>query len=291
MHPEIADRIIASLTDPTIDPWVPELAQELAFREWSRLQEISVTQNVYGTTRIMSRDVCARRDIVASLPFGSGIQECTLINIEDLGDECALPYLKAGISFYSRHEVLNTTMLSCLEDALSLINSVPDLMGTVSSLVCMLHPIKPVNIDYDFSFSEPHVPFSIFISVPSQRIVNDALRVAEAVVHETMHLQLSLIEKEVKLVNLADFEFFSPWRKENRPAQGVLHAIYVFKGIDSFIKQLLAYPLPTETLNYMIARRRKIARELRRVRSFSNSSALTKVGTQLVKKFCEPSPL
>jgi hypothetical protein len=146
----------------------------------------------------------------------------------------------------------------------------------------MLHLIKPVDIDYDFSFSEPSVPFSIFISVPQHRVANDALRVAEALVHETLHLQMSLIEKEVQLLKPNGSKFFSPWRKEHRPAQGVLHAIYVFKGIDSFIARLLASSVSDESFEYMVSRRRKIAEELRRVQSFHNSSALTKLGKELV---------
>ena len=55
-------------------------------------------------------------------------------------------------------------------------------------------------------------------------------RVAEALVHEAMHLQLSLLERRIELVesDRTKAVAFSPWRNSERDVQGVIHALYVF---------------------------------------------------------------
>jgi hypothetical protein len=43
-------------------------------------------------------------------------------------------------------------------------------------------------------YSSPAIPFSIFVSVPPADERNVVARLAEAIIHEAMHLQLTLIE-------------------------------------------------------------------------------------------------
>src|SRR5207249_726495 len=102
---------------------------------------------------------------------------------------------------------------------LGALKRVPTLLPTVLSLVRALHLVIPDDDDIDVSFSEPNLPFSVFVSVPHRGARTDALRVAEAIVHEAMHLHLTLIERVVPLVRSSGRRFFSPWRGEYRTAQ------------------------------------------------------------------------
>jgi len=135
------------------------------------------------------------------------------------------------------------------------------------------------------SFSEPHIPFSIFVSASQQQNVTTALRIAEAVVHEAMHLQLTLVERVVLLVNLADGRYFSPWQGKYRTAQGVLHALYVFGVINSFIERLEAsgHDPAVVSLDYVRRRHRQIAMEIHEIESFRYCPELTPIGTAFVR--------
>lgn len=176
---------------------------------------------------------------------------------------------------------IHTTVLACVEEALTIINQVPSLMRTVAVLVRSLHLIKPEDEDHDVSFSEPHVPFSIFVSVPNRRRPDDRWRIAEAVVHEAMHLQLTLIEQVIPLVKTTQGKFFSPWRGTYRPVQGVLHGVYVFRVVDSFLAQLSPLGISSR---YVKERRDAIDKQILDVQSLQDSPDLTKVGNLLIRR-------
>lgn len=282
---DLAERIKASMEDPNSDPWLPELTSDLAARAWDRLhRDIGLTPDNYGTERVLSRSIFAPREIITSLKTcPSTCATAPTISIEVLTQECAVKYQEQGVSFYSPDEILHSPVLSCFEEALAIINQVPSLMRTAAALVRSLHVIKPEDADYDVSFSEPHVPFSIFISVPEKRIANDALRVAEAVIHEAMHLQLTLIEQSVQLVLSDRKEYFSPWRGEHRTAQGVLHALYVFAVIDCLIANFQSRSfLPIKSAEYLKGRRRQIDNQMREIEGFRYCSSTTESGKRFV---------
>jgi hypothetical protein len=287
---DLAERIKAALGNRNCDPWYPELTVDLAAKAWYSLhRNIGLTPDSYGTERVLSHSISAPRKIITSLST-SALAGVPRIAIESLTQECALNYQEKGVSFYSRAEILNTSVLACIEDALAIINQVPSLMGTVSALVRSLHLIKPEYIDYDSSFSEPHVPFSIFVSVPEERTKNDALRVAEAIVHEAMHLQLTLIEYVGCLVNSAEGRYFSPWRREHRKAGSILHGIYVFYVIHSFLGRLASISsCPVNWLRHIKLRRREIRTQLDEMHTFQNCAELTAAGSILVRMCVEDS--
>lgn len=279
---DLAERIKASLEDPSIEPWFPELTDELTAREWDRLhRDIGLTPDTYATARVLSRSITAPRNIITPLRTSSSAGAPT-IAIEALSPEWVMQYSEAGVSFYSRQEILNGTVLTCLEAALLIVNQVPSLMRTVASLVRSFHIIKAEDADYDVSFSEPQLPFSIFVSVPEERIANDALRVAEAIVHEAMHLQLTLVERILTLVSSTDGKYMSPWQREYRNAQGVLHAIYVFRVIDRFLKELSSSDC-YDLASHMAQRRREIADEMGETLSFQDCSELTPTGSSFIR--------
>ena len=76
------------------------------------------------------------------------------------------------------------------------------------------------------------MPGRIFISIPTSSDVRN-LRVAEAIVHEAMHLNLTNLERVTELVRYNQPQI-SPWRAELRPAAGLLHGIYVFSCVSLF---------------------------------------------------------
>jgi HEXXH motif-containing protein len=287
---DLAERIKASLRNPNGEVWFPELTTDLAARAWDSLhRDIGLTTDSYGTERVLSRSSSAPREFITSLKTcPSACETAPTIGIEALTPESAIKYQEQGATFYTRDEILHTTILSCLEDALAIINQVPSLMRTVAALVRSLHVIKPEDADYDVSFSEPHVPFSIFVSVPEKRIANDALRIAEAIVHEAMHLQLTLIEDVSPLVNSSDGRYYSPWRGEDRNAGSIVHASYVFHVIQRFLVRLASIgSCPKDLLPQLRLRQREIGIQLDAIRSFQDCTELTAAGLILASSCLE----
>lgn len=117
--------------------------------------------------------------------------------------------------------------------ALLKIGHVPTLGEAVSHLTRSVHILHTRDPAVDVSFSDPEVPFSIFVSVARGK--DTALRVAESIIHETMHLQLSLVERLVPLVRDNRALTYSPWKQELRPVSGIIHGLYVFRVIDEWL--------------------------------------------------------
>ena len=281
---DLAERIRASIEDPNGEPWFPELTTELTKLAWDNLgREFGLTPSIYSTSRVIARNTWTPRHIVASLKVSSSCSAQT-IAIEAVPLELVDSYRRAGVSFYSADRLPNTAILSCIEDALVIINQIPSLMMTIATLVGSLHVIAPEDTEHDVSFSEPWIPFSIFVSVPNARFVNDALRVAEAITHEAMHLQLTMIERLIPLVRPTGEKYFSPWRRTDRSPQGVLHGLYVFRVIDRFLVSLCSLgTLRAEVQEHIQRRHAEINRQISMIRSFESSSGLTLTGARFVQ--------
>lgn len=288
---DLTERIKATIENRNGDPWFPELTAALAARAWDGLgREIGITPETYGTERVVSRSSSRPREIIGSVTLPLGSEGESNISIEALSAECAAKYHEEGVSFYTPNEILDTTVLSCIEDALLIVNEVPSLVRTVAALVHSLHVIAAEDLDYDVSFSEPEVPFSIFVSVPRKRIANDALRVAESIVHEAMHLQLTQIECISRLVNSANGRYFSPWRLENRNAGGVLHGLYVFYVIHRFLDRLTLIGSDSENrLQYIGQRQREISNQIDAIHTLQDCEELTAAGLTLARRCFQDS--
>lgn len=281
----LSDQIKASLERSDIPPWLPELTDKLVEVEWERLnRETGLTLDTYSTARVSNGNASARLAVVRDLPAGHNRGERkTFIRIESPTADLVRLYQGMGVNFYTAEEMAGSGVLDCLEEAIQIIRHVPSLWRTVNTLVRSLHVLRPTDDEHDISFSEPHIPFSVFVSVPCQRIRNDVLRVAEAMVHESMHLQLTLIEKTAPLLACTRRKYFSPWRGEYRSAQGVLHALYVFRVVDHLLRELLLSScLRSEELSYARERRTQIAAQMREVESFRNCPDLTIHGFNLI---------
>jgi HEXXH motif-containing protein len=281
---DLAERIKASIENPDGELWFPDLTADLAARAWDSLHgDLGLTPDSYGTERVLSRSISAPREVLTSLKTcPSTCATASDISIEALPQERAVQYQKQGVTFYTPAEILHTTILSCIEDAIAIINQVPSLMKTVAALVRSLHVIKPEDEDHDVSFSEPYIPFSIFVSVPERRIENDALRVAEAIIHEAMHLQLTTIDCILPLASSTKGRYFSPWRRQHRSSEGLIHALYVFRVIETFMKELP--PLdPNYSGGHISGRRWQITQEIRQTLSFQSCLELTPLGSSFIR--------
>lgn len=67
--------------------------------------------------------------------------------------------------------------------------------------------------------------------------VDGALRLAEGVIHEAMHHNLTALEHQIQLT-VSDDAIYSPWKKETRTASGVLHGFYVFVCLAAYFHRI-----------------------------------------------------
>ena len=287
----LLQNIRAVLKNQSTPLWFPGLAALLTAQRWRTLhQQTAITKNDYGTSRVRADKAEAPRHIVDSLSVSPDIGDAASAMLVELLPENDLrKYQEMGLTFYSRAELTTSTifgcLFGCLQDAIHILAHVPTLQKTVGSLVRVCHILKPEDDDYDVSHSDPYVPFSIFVSVPQKRKANCELRIAESIVHEAMHLQLTLLEQALPLICPSDEAYFSPWKGEFRSPQGILHALYVFRVIDQFLEQLLTLSIwSSESVDYMRNRRTEVEQQIRHVEPFADCSALTELGTYLVRR-------
>ena len=269
------------------EPWLPELTDLLDEWGWQTLCcSTGILPTGYGTGRVLARRPEAPRHVGAYLPvLAGGDTPSREIMIEFLTEEWIGKYRDIGLTFYTPNELVSSTVLECLEDAMDVLARVPTLQKTVAALVRACHILKPEDEAYDVSHSDPLVPFSVWVSVPRKRRLADSLRVAESLVHEAMHLQLTLIERLQPLVRASSQTYLSPWKDTHRSPQGILHALYVFRVLDSFFERLLALPgWRVASVAHMRARRREIALQINTVETFKGCSALTTVGTSFIDR-------
>ena len=207
------------------------------------------------------------------------IEEPEFERLQGFYDEHGLEPLPAA-------ELLAGDVVSKLRRALAMLAEVAPAYACVRTLVRSVQVLRQPDPEIDVSYSHPAVPFSIFVTVCEENSPLAALRVAEAVLHETMHLHLTLLEAVVDLVLPGSSAlYYSPWREEDRPVRGVLHGLFVFRAVHDFYTACLA--ASEHSLNerdYMATRIHAIKQEISSLNSFSEVSALTPQGSQLVIK-------
>ncbi len=171
------------------------------------------------------------------------------------------------------------------QEALELIQASTDLIANVGGLCEAIGTVvKSIHLlvaerEHDISYSSPAIPFSIFVSVPRADERNAVVRLAEAIIHEAMHLQLTLIEAVFPLISGRATTTFSPWKLEDRPIRGVLHGLYVFGVIFQALGSL-GQSVPTVE-SYGAARQRQISTEIDSVEDIRQG--LTSHGAELWK--------
>jgi HEXXH motif-containing protein len=157
------------------------------------------------------------------------------LQIELLGDVMGARYGPLGIRSPTDPFDL-VEFEAALRAAFAQLQRVPPVASAVEALVWSVTPICVEGPDFDTSYSDPAVALSIFIGAHPAANRPSSLRVAEGVLHETMHLQLSLIEDVVPLFKSQSEWLRSPWQDRLRPTQGLLHGLYVFRVIQDFFR-------------------------------------------------------
>jgi HEXXH motif-containing protein len=185
-------------------------------------------------------------------------------------------FIRRGLTLAGTAEITPETIQG-ISGAMSQISLIPSLAASVGALALSAHILTVEDPSFDISFSDPGIPFSIFMSVSQGRAAN--LRLAEAIIHESMHLQLSLIEQLVPLVNDHRMTLYSPWKREDRPLAGIIHGLYVFCVIDKWLESITTQHTSQE---YIIQRRAQIAEEIQEIEAIGIKVGLTAEGQRLL---------
>ena len=247
----LSERIQQILLDPDAEPWLPSLTTSLvAQAECEQLAPIGLSLSTYGTRRFLARDPAAPRIVVAQLEIPDGRS----LLIEDLCPEIYDDY-ENGEPLVSTQNYA-PPIADNIAAALVVLRALPSLESAVLALIHSVHLLHIDDECRDVSHSDPDIPLSVFISVPSRATPDAALRVLESLVHEAMHLQLSLIERVTVLTPPTRQRLPSPWRAEPRPPNGLLHGGYVFTVIAR------AYSLLLSTRHLTAASRSYVSRRL-----------------------------
>jgi hypothetical protein len=281
---DLLKTIIATLDDG-VEFWFEGLASRLSRRRWKFLSaSIALNLESYGTARCLTGDPISVRDELCHIQLPEEFGCSHQIIVEALPPEIVAKYAKIGLEFYAPASIPETLIKSRFIDAFKLISAVPGIASAVAELLAVAHVLKPLAPEYDISYSDPSVPFSIFVSICPHAQEHDDLRLAEAIVHECMHLQLTLLEDVVPLVKDGGDKFYSPWQGTMRPSQGILHGLYVFRVIDEFFAALLQHgQFGIRERRYMSHRIATIKREIAGLMSFEHSEDLTTSGRRIVQ--------
>lgn len=269
-------RVVAAALENSDELWWPKLAAQLVSSRSIELEkEYGLSFGNYSTSSLLAEQALALFDFPLD-----GEQHCVKsIRLEVLAPLIEGYFRKKGVSFYSAADQSGALLAEVLKAAFKLIGLIPSLRLSVLDLVKSLHVLVPQDATSDVSFSEPAIPFSIFVSVPKEPVADASLRVAEAIIHEAMHLQLSLVERVVPLVCGDEQRFYSPWKQAIRNTAGILHGIYVFAVIDSWLERLPA----SLCSDYTNRRRTEIGRQLKLNIAFPESAELTPKGCLLAR--------
>ena len=257
------------------EPWFAGIAEPMTAITWLAIARHGFIMSNYGTHRWLQNDPIAERLELATLDLGNSL-EC---RIEELPTRSRVRYERSGLVFLG--SLFNNTHIAVVRSALSLIALVPSLYATVAAYLRTLHVLQAPGTDFDVSHSDPQVPFSIFVSIPSGER-EGKLRLAESIIHECMHLQLTMIETELPLVCDRSALVFSPWRQTARPLGGVLHGLYVFSVIDAYFQALgQSRSFTSEERMFVAKRRGQIAHEVAQVAHLAVHQGLTDEGRVL----------
>ncbi|MGP7795513.1 aKG-HExxH-type peptide beta-hydroxylase [Sphingomonas sp. CLY1604] len=271
--------MICDALGTTANRWYAGLSKHLAESGWTALREIGLDQPSYGTARVLNADPRAPREGLHV--DGAGWSRGILL--ERFDDAMRRRYGAMGLQ-ESADDVGSAGLSAALLAAMELIDRAPGAGDVVRELVWSVSTLRVDDPAYDVSHSDPDVPFSIFVGIHGQVDELSSVRLAESILHETMHLQLSLIEDEVPLVQSSHDLAFSPWQGRLRPTQGLLHGLYVFRVIQDWLTCLLeSRSCGTAMAEHANRRHDQIAIECRQLVGLADSGDLTVQGRRLAK--------
>ena len=235
----------------------------------------------YSTSRFFDElDPVALHTVgIFDSPFDSGV------HVELLPEVVARRWRNLGLEFASGTEISDMGFPEILKRSLDLIRTVLPLHGTVAGLCRSLHVLVASGREFDVSYSDPCLPFSVFVSCPPATERNRVERLAENIVHEALHLQLTLVENVESLViqGPSETRVFSPWKNEWRSVRGLMHAVYVFGNLRCFWRHVAAN-LP-QSSSFARTRSETIKREIEGAKCLLASRYLTAMGRHLASSF------
>lgn len=253
------------------------LIYDLVAMRWDDLIENS---NIKSPDKYSTANILLNEDF--ALPELQEIANGIFIEIPDF---CRLSsfYKDHGLIPVSKHECDVINAIEQLKKAFDFLCYENACRENIESLIKCVQVLKQPEPEFDISYSHPKVPFTIFVSIGYERSKNDMIRLAESILHETMHLKLTIIEHFCPLVNDNKHHFFSPWRDEERPVQGVLHGMYVFKTILDFYESVLPRIQDIEQYDFIDWRIEAIKSELKTLKSFPSNEGLSANGAILAR--------
>jgi HEXXH motif-containing protein len=218
------------------------------------------------------------------IPYQSWMKDRLNVASSELGAELRT----AGLN--TLDDVTVPVACALFERSLALIFQMPDLYRQVVEVVARVYLLK-AEPGYDISHSEPRWRTTIFVSLPERDDEIGALRLSESIVHEAMHLTLTNWEAAHAFVDNDKLRVYSPWRDTFRPAQGVLHGLFVFLCIAAFLSQIKHSELGRDGATYVHRRLDAIESELQLVDLKRLRSSLTPVGVEALKHWLGPRPI
>ena len=247
---------------------------------WQAVGSVCAWQN-YSTARYIDdlAPVVLHTVGVSDSPFGSGV------NVELLPKEVARRWQNLGLEFAAEADINDMGFQATLVSSLDLVRKVLPLQGTVAGLCRSLHLLVASDRDFDVSYSDPLFPFSIFVSCPPATEWNRVERLTENIVHEALHLQLTLVEcVEPLVIDIpGETPVFSPWKNEWRSTRGLMHGVYVFGNLRCFWKRV-ATDLP-ESSSFARTRVEMIDGELNAAKQLVTNRFLTAMGRRLARSY------
>ncbi|MDP2162070.1 MAG: HEXXH motif-containing putative peptide modification protein [Flavobacterium sp.] len=267
---------IAFFLDNPFPLWETELTKMLVQNEWKEQLKYGITPDNYST---------AKSFLKKSIEIE---KKSVLISGDSIDNSIYLEYpsFENLQEFYEEHglepELDNNSngQTQKLQAALDILNLVPEVKHCISFLVKRIQILRQVDEEIDTSYSHPEIPFTIFVSLCKDDSINSNIRVAESILHEAMHLKLTLIEKHIDLIVPNTNEtYYSPWREEQRPVRGVLHGLFVFGAVLGLYKKLeFLKECSSDEKRYIATRIFEINKEFETILSFKNSNGLTSAG-------------
>ena len=264
--------------------WVREFIERPC--RWSRRGPVRLREQVfsdacawrsYSTSRFLDG---SNSDILHTIEFSAPAVDSAM-NVEWLPPALCARWGSVGLQFASEADLSGMDFRETLVRALNLIGMDHPLEGTVAGLCRSLHVLIAAGRDFDVSYSDPSLPLSVFVSCPSREERNRVERLAENVVHEALHLQLSLVERVQPLVidGPDDEPVFSPWKDGWRTVRGLVHAVYVFGNLRCFWKGVASNR--PESAPFAQARIRTIDTEMAGAAHLVRNRSLTAAGLRL----------
>lgn len=268
------------------DRWFAGLAGPLANGRWRSITAATgIDRESYGTMRYLAGDRRIARDELASMDLPAAFRASVPLPVETLHGETRRRYAELGLDFHSVEEADAGLVRTRLAGALERIAKVPGAAMAIGAVMAAMHVVRPEGPDYDVSYSDPEVPFSVFLGVAGGGSPIGDLRLAEGILHECMHLQLTLIEGVLPMAEGMDERLHSPWQGTMRPIQGILHGLYVFRVIQDFHCALIACDgLPGDERAYLERRIDQIEQEAADVGDLAHCRELTPAGHRLTAR-------